>query len=45
MTTDVKEFYTGQVRKEWRRLIKDAYHHLELETSLHFSKSTCPPAG
>ena len=37
MTTDVKEFYTGQVRKEWRRLIKDAYHHLELGGQLAFS--------
>jgi hypothetical protein len=23
----VKEYYTGQVRKEWRRLVRDAYHY------------------
>ena len=45
MTTDVKEFYTGQVRKEWRRLIKDAYHHLEFETSLHFLEKYLPATG
>jgi SAM-dependent methyltransferase len=39
----VKEYYTGQVRKEWRRLIKDAYHRLELDTSLRFIEKYLPP--
>jgi 2-polyprenyl-3-methyl-5-hydroxy-6-metoxy-1,4-benzoquinol methylase len=32
----VKEYYTGQVRVEWRRLVKDAYHRLEFDTTLLF---------
>ena len=34
----VKQYYTGYVRKEWRRLIRDAYHRLELDTTRHFVK-------
>lgn len=41
----VKEYYTGQVRKEWRRLIKDAYHRLELDTSLRFIEKYLPPGS
>ena len=40
--TLVKNYYTGYVRKEWRRLIKDAYHRLEFETTLHFLKKHFP---
>ncbi len=43
--TLVKNYYTGQVRKEWRRLIKDAYHRLELDTTLHFIKKHFPKKG
>ncbi len=46
MTDDlVKEFYTGQVRGEWRRLAKDAYHKLELETTLHYLEKYLPEHG
>ena len=41
----VKQFYTAQVRKEWRRLIKDPYHRLELDTTLHFLDKYLPPGG
>jgi SAM-dependent methyltransferase len=41
----VKEFYTGNVRSEWRRLVKDAYHRLEFDTSLHFLAKYLPPSG
>ena len=41
----VKNYYTGYVRKEWRRLIKDAYHRLEFETTLHFLKKHFPKRG
>jgi 2-polyprenyl-3-methyl-5-hydroxy-6-metoxy-1,4-benzoquinol methylase len=41
----VKNYYTGYVRKEWRRLIKDAYHRLEFETTLHFLKKHFPRKG
>lgn len=46
-TTDllVKEYYSGQVRGEWRRLVKDAYHRLEFETSLHFMEKYLPAHG
>lgn len=40
--TLVKNFYTESVRKEWRRLIKDPYHRLEFETSLHFIEKYMP---
>src|SRR5512144_2941590 len=43
--TLVKNYYTGQVRKEWRRLIRDAYHRLEFETTLHFIKQYFPKRG
>ena len=43
--TLVKNYYTGTVRKEWRRLIKDAYHRQELDTTLHFLKKHFPKKG
>jgi 2-polyprenyl-3-methyl-5-hydroxy-6-metoxy-1,4-benzoquinol methylase len=43
--TLVKNYYTSQVRNEWRRLIKDAYHRLEFETTLHFIKKHFPKKG
>ena len=43
--TVVKNYYTGYVRKEWRRLVKDAYHRLEFETTLHFLKKHFPRKG
>ena len=41
----VKDYYTGCVRQEWRRLIQDAYHRLEFETTLHFLKNYLPEEG
>lgn len=41
----VQEFYTEQVHNEWRRLVKDAYHRLEFETTLHFLHKYLPPHG
>ena len=41
----VKDYYTGCVRKEWRRLVKDAYHRLEFETTLHFLEKYLPQKG
>ena len=43
--TLVKEYYTTQVRKEWRRLVRDAYHRLEYMTTLHFLEKYLPPNG
>jgi SAM-dependent methyltransferase len=41
----VKEYYTSQVRAEWRRLVKSPYSRLELETTLHFMEKYLPPSG
>jgi SAM-dependent methyltransferase len=41
----VKEFYSHQVREEWRRLVKNAYHRLEFETTLHFLDKYLPQHG
>jgi ubiquinone/menaquinone biosynthesis C-methylase UbiE len=43
--TRVREYYTGYVRKEWRRLVRDAYHRLEFETTLHFLEKHLPKNG
>lgn len=41
----VKDYYAPRVRQEWNRLVKDAYHRLELETTLHFLEKYLPPRG
>jgi 2-polyprenyl-3-methyl-5-hydroxy-6-metoxy-1,4-benzoquinol methylase len=41
----VQDFYTSQVRREWQRLMKDAYHRLEFRTTLHFLDKYLPPQG
>jgi SAM-dependent methyltransferase len=41
----VKEYYADNVRNEWRRLIKDAYHRLEFDTTLHFLDKYLPAHG
>ncbi len=43
--TLVQDYYTGQVRQEWVRLIRDAYHKLEFETTLHFLEKYLPKKG
>jgi 2-polyprenyl-3-methyl-5-hydroxy-6-metoxy-1,4-benzoquinol methylase len=43
--TMVREFYTRQVRAEWRRLVQDPYHKLELNTTFHFLNKYLPPHG
>jgi SAM-dependent methyltransferase len=41
----VKDYYTTHVRQEWRRLVQDAYHRLEFETTLHFLEKYLPRQG
>ena len=41
----VKEYYTSQVRQEWRRLVMDAYHRIEFFTTLHYLDKYLPPHG
>ncbi len=43
--TLVRDYYTGYVRQEWRRLVRDAYHRLEFQTTLHFLEKYLPPNG
>ena len=46
MTTElIQTFYTEHVRQEWRRLVKDAYHRLEYETTLHYLEQYLPEQG
>ncbi len=46
MTTSlVKEYYCSAVRLEWRRLVQDAYHRLELDTTLHYLSKYLPENG
>ena len=41
----VKDYYTACVREEWRRLVRDAYHRLEFETTLHYLEKYLPEKG
>ena len=41
----VREYYRGQVRKEWRRLVWDSYRRMELETTLYFLEKYLPKKG
>ena len=41
----VKQYYADNVRSEWRRLVKDAYHQLEFTTTLHFLDKYLPSQG
>lgn len=43
--TLVKNYYTGCVRKEWQRLIKDPYHRLEFDTTQHYLSKHLPKKG
>jgi SAM-dependent methyltransferase len=43
--TRVKNFYTATVKAEWKRLVQDAYHRLELDTTLHFLEKYLPTQG
>ncbi len=41
----VRDYYTDHVEEEWTRLTEDAYHRLELETTLHYLKQYLPQGG
>jgi SAM-dependent methyltransferase len=41
----VRDYYTSHIRGEWRRLVQDAYHRLEFETSLHYLEKYLPEKG
>lgn len=41
----IKDFYAGDTEYEWKRLIKDSFHRLELDTTLFFLKKYLPKNG
>jgi SAM-dependent methyltransferase len=41
----IKEYYTQNVRKEWKRFFRDAYRRLEFDTTLHFLSRFLPEKG
>jgi ubiquinone/menaquinone biosynthesis C-methylase UbiE len=41
----VREFYTEHVRGEWHRLVKDPYHRLEFDTTMHYLEKYLPVNG
>ncbi len=43
--TLVRDYYSSCVGKEWRRLVRDAYHRLEFQTTLHFLEKYLPEKG
>jgi hypothetical protein len=42
---EVGEYYAGNVRKEWRRLVGNPYQRIELATTLHFLELHLPAHG
>jgi ubiquinone/menaquinone biosynthesis C-methylase UbiE len=43
MTEDlVKKYYSEQGIREWRRLVKDAYHRLEIDTTMRYVEKYLP---
>jgi ubiquinone/menaquinone biosynthesis C-methylase UbiE len=41
----VREYYSKDCLYEWRRLVQDPYHRLELDTTLHFLRKYLPAKG
>ena len=41
----VIDFYTKDIAHEWKRLVQDAYHRLEFETTLHYLRKYLPASG
>lgn len=41
----IKNYYAENVKVEWRRLVKDAYHRLEFETTRRFPYKYLPKTG
>jgi ubiquinone/menaquinone biosynthesis C-methylase UbiE len=41
----VRKYYSEFSMKEWRRLVRDPYHRLEFDTTMHFIKKYSPTKG
>jgi SAM-dependent methyltransferase len=44
-TRSVRQYYSEIGMKEWRRLIRDPYHRLEFDTTMHFFRKHAPSKG
>lgn len=42
---DPGEYYDAMAEKEWQRLVKDPYHKLEFEVTMHFLREYLPEEG
>lgn len=40
-----REYYNAMGEKEWRRLVRDPYHKLEFEVTMHFLRKHLPETG
>src|SRR3989338_10320805 len=40
-----KDVYSRQVKREWKRLVKDSFHNLEFQTTLYFLKKYLQKKG
>jgi len=41
----IRSYYSDMREEEWRRLIRDPYHRLEFDTTMHFFKEYSPRKG
>jgi SAM-dependent methyltransferase len=41
----IREYYSKMGMKEWRRLVRDPYHRLEFDTTMHFLRKYLPADG
>ena len=41
----VKSYYADYGIKEWKRLARDPYHQLEIDTTMHFLNKYLPKKG
>jgi len=41
----VKNYYSKNAKKEWKRLVRDPYHRLEFDTTMHFLRKHLPSRG
>jgi len=44
-TKKIDEFYASSVEGEWKRLVKDTFHQLELDTTIKFLDKYLPKSG
>ncbi|MDG6954511.1 MAG: hypothetical protein JRN33_05985 [Nitrososphaerota archaeon] len=45
MTRSVRQFYSGNVQKEWARLESNPYYRLEFDTTMEYLRRYLPKKG